>query len=702
MKIRFILQACLILLIQSLHNNSLHAQWAFIGSPETGRVLDYDTDGQRIFACATAGLLYSDDNGNSWSSIPVDKSISTANEIYAEDSTLYLFTQEDYLLGDYSHDLFRSVNYGLSWENIFPFAVDNVFEMHSPLVKGDTLLLFADDSIAISIDRGQSFTIILNTLSGIKHAFFHGDSLMVIEDDRLYSSSNLGETWNFIYTTLTSRFGLNVFSVDSVLFKLEQWDNLSEFENYISRSDDGGNTWVALGSFNDPFTLFPSFFGDDDQLFVSTNLVYSDFFRSLDGGKTWTTVENKPLAVSFSLHHNLLFAQNVDHVIFSKDNGSTFENHSSGLTAANILGIAGNAEHTWVNANESTYKKSSEDHWSLTSTIRNIESTQDGFFMAFVNDILSRSTDGGLSWEAIPLSSLGLDSYESIRQILVAGNQFFITGEKSFYSQDRGVTWSDFTIINELGYGLSHVGFGHGNYVASDYRENVLKSSDGVIWENIKFNLNSFGNNRIKMVHTHRGYFFAELVSGTFRLSPGSTQWTTILNPFPVQNPSAPDPTFIAMVSYDTMLIGASYGHGVFRSSDDGSSWSSINGDLNDFQTHVLKIVNGNLLLGVDGGVWKLELDDISAVHNVAYQTTLIFSASPSPANDELTIHLQANEMYDDVHLALFDTRGVLVTSQKYSTMDKISLDVHDLPSGVYYLHVRVGHEHGTISIMKN
>ncbi len=142
---------------------------------------------------------------------------------------------------------------------------------------------------------------------------------------------------------------------------------------------------------------------------------------------------------------------------------------------------------------------------------------------------------------------------------------------------DQGLTWSTFDLINQLDHGLSHVGYGSSNYVVADYRGDVLKSTNGTSWEKITYDLNSFGNNRIKMIHSHGGYFFATIHSGTFRLSPGSTHWIKIIDPFPVSSPRSPDADFNAMISYDTLLIGASYGHGVFVSKDNGFNGSFSN-----------------------------------------------------------------------------------------------------------------------------
>ena len=77
--------------------SSLHAQWQFEGSPESGYVTNYSTDGTRTYLLAVAGLFVSQDDGNTWSNIPLPDSIFLMNEVYAEGGKIYLFTRWDWL-----------------------------------------------------------------------------------------------------------------------------------------------------------------------------------------------------------------------------------------------------------------------------------------------------------------------------------------------------------------------------------------------------------------------------------------------------------------------------------------------------------------------------------------------------------------------------------------------------------------------------
>ena len=55
-----------------------------------------------------------------------------------------------------------------------------------------------------------------------------------------------------------------------------------------------------------------------------------------------------------------------------------------------------------------------------------------------------------------------------------------------------------------------------------------------------------------------------------------------------------------------------------------------------------------------------------------------------------------------EVVLSLYDTKGALVKTKTSASPENIQMDVQELPSGVYYLHARIGYDQGTISILKN
>ncbi len=682
----------------------IQAQWQYVGSPEIGRVLDYDKDMERIYVCATSGLFYSEDNGLSWISIPLPTSISTANEIYAEGDALYLFTRKEYSLGDFSVDLFRSNDKGLTWKNILPFsgyAYNNIFTFHSPVILGDTLLLFADDSIAISTDLGETYSIIKNALGEPEQVIFHGKDLIAIQNNNMYRSGDLGLTWDFLYASPTYLFGLNVLNIGDTIYKIEQSTAGGDVTNYFSMSVDGGYVWIPAGNFTYPFILFPHFLGDGKDLFVIKPFMYDVYFHSPDGGKTWNEVENKIFASDFSYADGILYAHGVDHVQFSKNKGDTFETHDSGFRATNVSEIVTGNNRIWINANTLTFQNAGGNQWPIIFDCTKIQSTIEGTLLALIHGVLSRSDDGGSNWSAIPLSAFGLTSYSSLREIYSSGNIFFAGGSTYWYSLDQGISWELFDEINLLHHGISHTGHDPSHYIVCDYRNSILKSMDGVNWENITYDNYTPGNSKIEMVHSHNGYFFTLTSQGTTRLSPGSTHWELLHNPFTRTNPHSPPAEFNCMVSEGNLLFAGSYGHGVFISYDSGETWKDINSDLYDFQVTALKISNEKLYVGVDGGVWVRSISNLTATEFLEHKSSLILHVSPNPVKDFLNINIRDYGLSGKILLTLYDSKGTTIRLMNIEEGSTLQMDIRDITPGVYYLHTKVDNQAAMVKVVK-
>src|SRR6188768_3187320 len=104
------------------HSIPLLGQWQFVGSPETGLPLHYSYSSDKIYMIANAGLFVSTDEGNSWNHIPLPDSISTVNQVYESNGSLYLFNRDfDYGPNDFYGAAYRSDDNGLTWKSIYPY-----------------------------------------------------------------------------------------------------------------------------------------------------------------------------------------------------------------------------------------------------------------------------------------------------------------------------------------------------------------------------------------------------------------------------------------------------------------------------------------------------------------------------------------------------------------------------------------------------
>ncbi|HLV51435.1 MAG TPA: T9SS type A sorting domain-containing protein, partial [Flavobacterium sp.] len=63
------------------------------------------------------------------------------------------------------------------------------------------------------------------------------------------------------------------------------------------------------------------------------------------------------------------------------------------------------------------------------------------------------------------------------------------------------------------------------------------------------------------------------------------------------------------------------------------------------------------------------------------------FNVFPNPLTDMLTISNAENRVIEE--LTVYDTNGKIVKSQKGKTANETQLNIEDLASGVYMLHIK-------------
>ena len=64
----------------------IHAQWEFVGSPESCEPVFFDSEGDTLLVLTTGGLFYSSDIGLSWLPIELPDSVYVFEEIQIERS----------------------------------------------------------------------------------------------------------------------------------------------------------------------------------------------------------------------------------------------------------------------------------------------------------------------------------------------------------------------------------------------------------------------------------------------------------------------------------------------------------------------------------------------------------------------------------------------------------------------------------------
>ncbi|HUR31978.1 MAG TPA: T9SS type A sorting domain-containing protein, partial [Saprospiraceae bacterium] len=107
------------------------------------------------------------------------------------------------------------------------------------------------------------------------------------------------------------------------------------------------------------------------------------------------------------------------------------------------------------------------------------------------------------------------------------------------------------------------------------------------------------------------------------------------------------------------------------------------------------------LFVGVNGGVWQRSLDEITTVQTLPEISDERISAFPSPVEDWLTLNIPKPFLSEDICLVLFDNAGRLTKSKVVEPASIVELDLHDIVSGIYFLHISSGSYSEIIRVVK-
>lgn len=291
------------------------------------------------------------------------------------------------------------------------------------------------------------------------------------------------------------------------------------------------------------------------------------------GRTQWIQTGGPPEPIQcFAVSDTILFAGTADSGVFrSTDNGSVWTRRRLEPSQAYeaILGLYVHPSGVVLAANQSQRMFRSTDNGDSWTAVTSLV----GDFLAFVTDSHGQvftagntiyiSTDTGYTWQS---SAMGI-TCGPLYSLCRTSNDFLFVGSSGcgiYGSTNGGTLWTQTVLstgdVKALAVSSSDVIFaatnGHGIWYSTDY---------GINW-----NLTGTGNsgNFESIIVTSGGYIFA---SGYFQ---------------------------------DTS--------GVFRSSDNGASWTEVNTGFTNTQVTALALSGTNLFVGIhDGSVWRRPLSEL-------------------------------------------------------------------------------------------
>ncbi len=450
-----------------------------------------------LFGAGDDSVYKSSDQGLKWSSCKtgidsldlLERSYSQIEKIHSN-GTDYLF------LRDFHNGIYRSSNYGESWEKIsgsLPISQNSSYTDYTAMTTtiDNKLIVSSSAGIFFSMDFGNSWSEIIG---GIRN--FKGFGMNFLKSD---PQGNV----------YTGAYGIG-------LLRLKQNDT----------------TWNFMNEGLIPVSTYDLFFGDSSgNVLAATDC---GVYKSTNNGDSWFFFNDGiatpiPIECIISVKNVGIFAGSERNgIYFSSDKGNSWTTVNNGITDESILKLIVDSKGIiYAASDENNLFKSSNNgrNWEklytgnmmLYTGLRNIAiNSKDEIIIPNTYDSLILSKDGGKSWINIGFkhSYVSAVTYDRNDNLIIAA-------DSSIYrTTDYGITWE--TVLQSD----HHIDF-HCFYVsqnniiyAGTHKDKIFKSSDGgTTWTKLEqgftteTNISCIGSpdmgNRIICGSYNEGYFIS-------------------------------------------------------------------------------------------------------------------------------------------------------------------------------------------------
>ncbi len=527
-----------------------------------------------IVAGTNAGVFYSTDNGDNWSSCAGTSSIS-ATCIVSKGTNLFMST--------YGAGIYKSTNNGVTW-SAANTGISPILDMRTIVVKGSDLYAGTDgDGIYKSTNDGASWSLV-NT--GLPGSFYSVSSLAVVGNNIIagtygagvYKSTNNGGTWTAINNGISSTEMIMALGVNGTsIYASTLTGNLYKTTDYINWNA------VSVGTFT--ATRFEAFFSTGSDFYVgswgfgSPEISYG-LFKTTNDGNTWKHmgVTEFPISALEVSGSNILASSND--ITGNSSKIALFKTtESDTIWNFNIGGFVGH--------NVSTIKANGAVAYLFD-------------YDGGGNSQAYRSTNNGNNW-----TSTGYDLfYNHFTTFVIAGSLIYGADNSVQVSSDNGATW------NSVNNGIS----GSASYVYSL----ALKGTTLFAATNNGIFKNTVGNNSWTAVNTGltnlvikslyvlgTNIYAGSQGGGIFKSANDGALWTDA-------NTGIPLFSNVTCFASSGSNVFAGTDNGVFLSTNAGSSWSNINLGLIDTSITAMVASSNYLWAGTSSqGVWKRGLSQL-------------------------------------------------------------------------------------------
>jgi photosystem II stability/assembly factor-like uncharacterized protein len=325
-------------------------------------------------------------------------------------------------------------------------------------------------------------------------------------------------------------------------------------------------------------------------------------------------------------------------------------------------------------------------------------------------DGIFRSTDQGEAWSRCNDPNMYNLKYASLLAINPLTSSLFVSnGTFIFRSTDKGSTWTDI-FLAFVPYGIQAMYFsmtGNGylqvfNHGASYIWYNVWVIADSGQSYELSYSADRFAPPISTIAQSQRYLLIGTGGGGIYRCSRDSCTYN-VTRGYPVftavdSGLSSLYLTSIVVDSVDHVFVGTK-DRGVYRSEDEGASWTQLNGGLLDSSISCIAVTPENYLFVAtasgqlfrsNGRTTSVKLSAIDGPPE-GYSLAQNY---PNPFNPRTTIRFDLPNS-SNVKLTVFDILGcevsVLVNERRDAGVYEVKFDGSNLSSGVYFYRLQAG-----------
>jgi hypothetical protein len=332
--------------------------------------------------------------------------------------------------------------------------------------------------------------------------------------------------------------------------------------------------------------------------------------------------------------------------------------------------------------------------WSPTSINRYVSclTLVDRILYAACDDnFLYASTNHGASWYKANTSSKFPDPYY-VKSIVAmpdgnGGSIFFASNGPGIYtSPDKGTTWN-YLVPWLYGTWVDMLAVSGPNLLAASARGILLSTDMGRTWANVN------SQTQFLTLLVQEGSVYASGYNGLYRSSDNGVSWTFICS-----SPAGPPVSSLALRG--SYFFAGVTGASIYLSMDGGHIWRIVQPwvGTTPIVFNCLTLLGDTIMVGTDLRIWRRslreQLTSIERSRPMFEDTFSLCQNYPNPFNPstEITYAVpRGSRVVLTIADALGRVQAVLVDGEKPAGTYSVSWNASQLPSGTYFYRLQAG-----------